>query len=71
MMYIQAKTPNGYAIVGLPWLNAMCPPKPLHHSPPQLNKEENVTKGLWAVMRRGTAITVMGKNRLILGEKLI
>lgn len=42
----QAKTPNGYAIVGLPWLDAKCPPKPLHYSPPQLDKEENITKRL-------------------------
>ena len=30
------------SVVGLPWLDARCPPKPLYHSPPQLDRGEKI-----------------------------
>jgi len=27
---------------GLAWINARCPPKPLYHSPPQLDRGEEI-----------------------------
>lgn len=34
---------------GWPWLYSKCSPKPVYHSPPQLDKgKENIVKDLWA-----------------------
>jgi len=29
-------------VVGRPWLDIRCPPKPLHHSAPQLDRGEKI-----------------------------
>ena len=50
---------------GLAWLDATCPPKPLHHSPSSTGQErENMMKGSWVELRTGrdhSPVTVTGK----------
>ena len=38
MQYCQAGRTCLQIVVGWPWLDARCPPKPLYHSPPQLDR---------------------------------
>jgi len=51
-------------VVGLPWLDARCPPKALYHSSSSTGQGRvNIMKGLWVEIRTGrdhSVITIMG-----------
>ena len=63
------------AVVGWPWLDTRCPPKPLYHSPFSAGqRRENMTKGSWIEGMTGTGHSPSwvsychGQTRLDLGK---
>jgi len=56
---------------GLAWLEARCPPKPVYHSPPQLDRGEECNKKLLGRDKDGERSLTSyrdGQNRLNLGK---
>lgn len=61
-------------VMGWPWLESRNPPKPLCHSPPQLDKKRKYKERLMSQDKdreRSLAITVMGKTNSLKLQKWI